>query len=81
LWRSNVIIALRLERKGPNMPEYRLYTLREADGPFVAFENISALDDVDAVRIARAFKCARPMELWCGKRRVKSFPAFQPEAA
>jgi hypothetical protein len=63
------------------MLNYRSYTLSEVDGPFVAFENISALDDVDAVRIARAFKYAQPMELWCGKRHVKSFPAFQPEAA
>jgi hypothetical protein len=63
------------------MQHHRRYTLREADGPFIAFENISAVDDVDAVRIARAFRYTRPMELWCDKRHVKSFPAVQPEAA
>jgi len=63
------------------MLHYRLYTLREADGPFVAFENISALDDVDAVRIARAFRYSKPMDLWCGKRHVKSFAPNRTEAA
>jgi hypothetical protein len=62
------------------MLNYRLYTLREADGPFVDFEDLTALDDVEAVRIVKPATGTRPMELWCGKRKVKSFPVEIPEA-
>lgn len=60
---------------------YRLYTLREAGGPFVDFEDLSAQDDVEAVRIVRPTTGIRPMELWCGKRKVKSFPVLESAAA
>ena len=63
------------------MHNYRLYTLRKADGPFIDFDDISAADDVEAVRMARPSTGARPMELWCGKRKVKSFPALEAETA
>ncbi len=61
------------------MVYYRLYTLGAADGAFIAADEISAVDDVEAVRIARSMANGRAMELWCGKRKVKSFPALEPE--
>ena len=55
------------------MAYYRLYRLSAADGKFVGFEEFEAEDDVDAVRQAEAFLGRQPLELWCGKRKVKSF--------
>jgi hypothetical protein len=63
------------------MLNYRLYTMRDADGPFIAFEDFSADDDVEAVRIVKPGTGLRPMELWCGKRKVKSFPILENEPA
>lgn len=57
------------------MRYYRLYRLSEADGRFVGFEEISADDDVHAVRAAESFAGARPLELWCGPRKVHTIPA------
>jgi hypothetical protein len=55
--------------------------MRDADGPFIAFEDFSADDDVEAVRIVKPGTGLRPMELWCGKRKVKSFPILENEPA
>lgn len=57
------------------MGYYRLYLLDGADGRFVGFEEIEAIDDAEALRLAAAHEGPQPLELWCGKRRVKSFPA------
>ena len=57
---------------------YRLDTLKAAGGQPIASERISALDDVEAVRLARSMDQGQPMELWCGDRKVKTF--FSPEA-
>ncbi|MGQ0588533.1 MAG: hypothetical protein ACT4N8_03225 [Sphingosinicella sp.] len=57
------------------MAYYRLYLLAEAGGRFVGFEEIEAADDVEAVRFAEDHVGEHPLELWCGKRKVKSFPA------
>jgi hypothetical protein len=54
---------------------YRLYLLDGAGGRFVGFEEIEAADDVEAARIAGGHEGRQPLELWCGKRKVKSFPA------
>ena len=54
---------------------YRLYLLNPANGRFVGFEEIEAPDDVEAVHAASQFGGSQPLELWCGKRKVKSFPA------
>ena len=59
------------------MGYYRLYLLDGPDGRFVGFEEIEAADDVEAVRLAAGHEGSRPLELWCGKRKVKSFPARQ----
>jgi hypothetical protein len=53
---------------------YRLYRLAEPGGKFVGFEEIEAVDDVEAVLQAEAHSGPLALELWCGKRKVKSFP-------
>jgi hypothetical protein len=54
---------------------YRLYLLDGQGGRFVGFEEIEAADDAEAVRIAGRHEGPQPLELWCGKRKVKSFAA------
>jgi hypothetical protein len=54
---------------------YRLYLLSGTEGRFVGIEEIEASDDVEAVRLAQEHVGAHPLELWCGKRRVKSIAA------
>lgn len=63
------------------MTYYRLYLLANADGRFVGFEEIEAKDDVEAVHRAQRHCGRYPLELWCGQRKVKSFPATQISAA
>lgn len=63
------------------MAYYRLYILSGPDGRFVGFEEIEAADDVEAARAAEAHVGAQPLELWCGKRKVKSFPALEGKRA
>lgn len=60
------------------MSYYRLYVLSGPDGRFVGFEEIEAEDDVAAVRQADQFIGERPLELWCGSRKVRSFAARSP---
>lgn len=57
------------------MAYYRLYLLSGPGGRFVGFEEIDAADDLEAVRVAERHAGEQPLELWCGKRKVKSFPA------
>jgi len=57
------------------MVYYRLYRLAEPGGRFVGFEEIEALDDSEALRLADAHSGPQALELWCGKRKVKSLPA------
>ena len=57
------------------MGYYRLYLLDGPKGRFVGFEEIEAGDDVEAVRLAEAVPHANARELWCGKRKVKTFAA------
>ena len=57
---------------------YRLDTFKAGGGQPIASERISAIDDVEAVRLARSMDEGHPMELWCGERRVKTFSS--PEA-
>jgi hypothetical protein len=60
------------------MNYYRLYLLSRSDGHFIGCEELEALDDVEAVRLAERRRGTYGLELWCGKRRVKSFPAVPP---
>ena len=64
--------------RGDRVVYYRLYLLSGPSGRFVGFEEINASDDLEAVRIAQNFAGPQPLELWCGKRKVKSFPAADP---
>ena len=57
------------------MAYYRLYLLSESEGRFVGFEEIEAADDAEAVRVAERHAGAHPLELWCGKRKIRNFPA------
>jgi hypothetical protein len=59
------------------MAYYRLYRLAEPGGKFVGFEEIEAPDDAEALRMVDAYVGRQALELWCGKRKVKS---FAPEA-
>ncbi len=56
---------------------YRLYLLDAGTGRFVGFEEIEAADDVAAARQADDVHPGRARELWCGKRKVKSFAAAE----
>jgi len=44
-----------------------------ARAAFVGFEEIEAADDVEAVRAAEDLPGGLARELWCGKRKVKTF--------
>ena len=58
------------------MVYYRLYLLSAPEGRFVGFEEIEAADDAEAVRRAETFMGDRPLELWSGTRKVRSFPSL-----
>jgi hypothetical protein len=64
-----------LGESGDDVHYYRLYVLSAPDGRFIGFEEIQADDDVAAVRSAERFAGDRPLELWCGSRKVRSIPA------
>ena len=64
---------------GEGVVYYRLYLLSNSDGRFVGFEEIEAPDDVEAIRKAEAHRGPQPLELWCGRRKVKSLPALTDE--
>jgi hypothetical protein len=53
---------------------YRLYLLADPDGRFIGFEEIDAADDVEAVHLAERHRGEHPLELWCGRRKVRNFP-------
>lgn len=60
------------------MAYYRLYMLSGPDGRFVGFEEIEAPDDAEALRHAARFIGERPLELWCGSRKVQVLAARSP---
>jgi len=60
---------------------YRLYVLSAPEGRFVGFEEIEAADDAEAVTRAEAFVGERPLELWCGTRKVRAFPSASERRA
>jgi hypothetical protein len=53
------------------MADYRLYLFE--NGHIVKAEDISALDDFEAVRKAAALVDEKPAELWSGPRKVRIF--------
>ena len=60
---------------------YQLDTFKSPDGPRIGSRRFSAVDDVEAVRSARAIDEGSPRELWCGSRKVTTFPASEAELA
>lgn len=58
------------------MAYYRLYLVE--GGRFVGFEELEAADDIEALRLAERHHESRAVELWCGKRKVRSLPAGRP---
>ena len=60
---------------------YRLDTFKTFGSQPIASSRISAVDDVEAVRLAKMLDEGHPMELWCGDRRVKTFPSAPAEVA
>ena len=60
---------------GGDVAYYRLYKMSNPTGRFVGFEEIDAEDDLEAIRAAKRRLGSQPLELWCGTRKVKSFPA------
>ncbi len=63
---------------------YRLYRLSGPGGGFVGFEEIEASDDEAALARAREYAEHRPLELWCGARKVGSInpvPASEARSA
>ena len=58
---------------GMNLGYYRLYRLAEPNGRFIGFEEIDAADDEEAARLAERHFGSHPLELWCGKRKVRLF--------
>jgi hypothetical protein len=55
------------------MAYYRLYFVQR--GHFVRFEEIEADDDGRAIELAGLRAGPLSLELWCGRRKVKSFEA------
>ena len=76
-----IVMPNRGSVRGTDLAYYRLYILSGSEGRFVGFEEIEAGDDVDAARQADAHVGAQPLELWCGKRKVKSFAPVDDPAA
>jgi hypothetical protein len=58
---------------------YRLYLLSGPNGRFIGFEEIHAADDAEATLVAERHRGPQPLELWCGTRRVKTFPAQEAD--
>ncbi len=63
------------------MVYYRLYMVNPVSSRFVGFEEIEAADDVAAVQMASQHVGSQALELWCGKRKVKTFPAQTSQVA
>jgi hypothetical protein len=57
------------------MGYYRLYKMRVPEGRFTGFEEFEAVDDVAAIRLSEGYASSGPHELWCGKRKIRTFAA------
>ena len=52
------------------MHHYRLYFLDQRSGHILRAADYEAVDDAEALLLAREQQGAHPLELWCGARRV-----------
>lgn len=68
-------VPVSIRGDGAIVTYYRLYLLSQSGDHFIGFEEFEADDDVSAARLAESHRGIHPLELWCGKRKVKSFPA------
>jgi hypothetical protein len=66
---------------GIEVAYYRLYRLAEPGGKFVGFEEIEAVDDVEAARLAEVHCGPQALELWCGNRKIRTFAPLEGDAA
>ena len=78
--RQKIVVAVTSDsgRAGDPVGYYRLYLLAEPGGKFIGFEELEAEDDAEAVRVAEGHVGAQALELWCGKRKVRTFAAAAP---
>ena len=59
------------------MSYYRLYFRRSSSSPINGVEELDAVDDAEASSLAEQYAGERVMELWCGGRCVRFFPATE----
>lgn len=59
------------------MAYYRLYYLDGAGGRISGVEELEAATDAGAVALAGRMRGLSPMELWCGDRKVRRWPALR----
>jgi hypothetical protein len=61
------------------MQYFRLYFLN-ASGGILRFAEFEAPDDEAALALADEHQGSNALELWCGKRKVRHFPALTAAA-
>ena len=57
------------------MAYYRLYLMDGSSGHVTSFIEIEAATETDALTQAETHRAHVAMELWCGRRKVKRWPA------
>jgi hypothetical protein len=57
------------------MAHYRLYFMNSGSGHIDSAEDLEAGDDRAAIAAARGLVKEKPIELWCGTRKVDRFEA------
>lgn len=63
------------------MAYYRLYLMDGSSGHVTSFVEIEAATEADAISRAESNRAHVAMELWCGRKKVKRWPAnFTPSA-
>jgi hypothetical protein len=61
--------------RGMRMAYYRLYFMDERTGHLTSFMELVAESDRDALMQAEDYRGRLAMELWCGRTKVKHWPA------
>jgi len=63
---------------GGSVAYYRLYFLHRFSGHIEHFSDFQAEADTAAIAYAEESASERPMELWCGSRKVRRWDAITP---